>query len=182
MTSTHAAVLSGLRKRTRPTRSVPRPPRPANTNRKAQRFDDELASTSLRDDGHFGGAVGYRNPPVAGQFKKGQSGNPKGRPKGTKNAKPLEDVLRAEWDASIMLVENGARIERAAPEVAILKLRQMALSGDRAALKHYLELMLNHARPEIAEQVEDVLSVEDEDILKALLEARRRDHGAADHA
>ena len=28
-------------------------------------------------------SAGYRNPPKSGQFKKGQSGNPKGRPKRT---------------------------------------------------------------------------------------------------
>src|SRR5262249_9876502 len=31
------------------------------------------------------GAVGYGRPPVNRQFKPGQSGNPRGRPKGSKN-------------------------------------------------------------------------------------------------
>ena len=31
--------------------------------------------------------VGYKKPPKRTQFKPGQSGNPRGRPKGTKNLK-----------------------------------------------------------------------------------------------
>jgi hypothetical protein len=39
--------------------------------------------------------VGYKKPPKKSQFKKGQSGNPKGRTKGSKDMKTMfEEVLR----------------------------------------------------------------------------------------
>ena len=48
--------------------------------------------------------VGYCNPPERTRFKLGQSGNPKGRPKGTLNmATVLERALREK----VIVNENG---------------------------------------------------------------------------
>jgi hypothetical protein len=46
-------------------------------------------SESNRSDGTHTRAVGYKRPPVDRQFKPGQSGYPKGRPKGRKNLKTI---------------------------------------------------------------------------------------------
>ena len=48
--------------------------------------------------------VGYGKPPKDKQFTKGQSGNPGGRPKGSKSFKTL---LEEEWREKIAVTVNG---------------------------------------------------------------------------
>lgn len=49
---------------------------------------------------------GYRKPPKSGQFKKGQSGNPRGRPK-RKKLKTEKEILRQILSEPITIRENG---------------------------------------------------------------------------
>ena len=60
--------------------------------------------------------VGYRRPPRAHQFKPGQSGNPRGRPKGAKNE---ATILRAILNRKIEIRE-GARARKVTIREAIL--------------------------------------------------------------
>lgn len=75
--------------------------------------------------------VGYGKPPKHAQFKKGQSGNPDGRPKGTLNlATVLERTLREE----VVVNENGRRKVITKLEAAITQLINKSASGDLKAV------------------------------------------------
>jgi Family of unknown function (DUF5681) len=49
-------------------------------------------------------AVGYRRPPKASQFMAGKSGNPRGRPKGSR---PVGAVLQDIMQQKVAVTENG---------------------------------------------------------------------------
>jgi hypothetical protein len=75
---------------------------------------------------------GYCNPPEHTRFKAGQSGNPKGRPKGTLNmATVLERALREK----VVVNEHGKRKTVTKLEAAIKQLINKAASGDLKALQ-----------------------------------------------
>ena len=87
--------------------------------------------------------VGYGKPPKSTQFKKGVSGNPKGRPK-----KPLDfdhELLR-EAKSLITINENGQRTRISKAQGIAKQLTNKALTGDISALKSFLVFTNRHPR------------------------------------
>jgi hypothetical protein len=82
--------------------------------------------------------VGYGRPPESSRFAKGQSGNPKGRPKGSKN---LSTLLDDALNESVVVSEHGKR-KRITKRVAVLKhLVNKAASGNHRAIQLLLSEM-----------------------------------------
>lgn len=79
--------------------------------------------------------VGYGKPPKATRFKKGQSGNPKGRPAGAKGVKAS---LKLELDSKIT-VREGGRDKKITKAEAIAK--TMIASGLKGNTKSQSELL-----------------------------------------
>lgn len=75
---------------------------------------------------------GYGRPPKNSQFKKGQSGNPKGRPKGTLN---FVCVLQRTLRERVVINENGRRRTITKLEAAIKQLVNRAAGGDMNAFR-----------------------------------------------
>lgn len=107
--------------------------------------------------------VGKGKPPKATRFKPGQSGNPKGRPKGRKNfATELAEVL----NAPVSITEQGKTRKVSSRMATLMRLRKKALEGDGRAMDRFLDLAIEHSREEDAAQAEKGLSQREEDILE----------------
>jgi hypothetical protein len=107
--------------------------------------------------------VGYGKPPKTSQFKKGQSGNSKGRPKGHNNFKT--DLTEA-LNARVIINENGKRKSITSQRAAILRLREKALKGDARSLDRLLELARIYNSDEVSADVTETLAPSDQAILE----------------
>lgn len=110
--------------------------------------------------------VGYKKPPVHTRFKKGQSGNPKGKAKGTNNfSTDLNNELKKKIE-----VNEGGRTKLITKQQGIIKqLTMKALMGETGAIHKLAELALKTQPAEEKDQEE--LSIDEEELMKAFIES-----------
>ena len=75
--------------------------------------------------------VGHGRPPVSTRFRKGRSGNPKGRPRGRKRELPYEAVL----GQMVTIREDGIERQVTAAEAFLLHMTKRGLEGDGPAAR-----------------------------------------------
>jgi hypothetical protein len=80
--------------------------------------------------------VGRGKPPKAARFKKGASGNPKGRPKGSKN---LRTLAEKQFLKPVTVTTNGRKTKMPMIEIIIAQLLKKAAEGDLGAMKAVLD-------------------------------------------
>ena len=112
--------------------------------------------------------IGYRRPPPQSQFKKGASGNPKGRPKGSKNFLTL---LEQELAQKIVVNENGRRKTVTRMQAMVKRMVAGALQGDPKAVLTLVDILRRSGGIEPAE-AEGLLPENYESILDSFVQSR----------
>jgi hypothetical protein len=115
--------------------------------------------------------VGYGKPPRHTRFKAGQSGNPRGRPSGSKN---LTTVLSEALNEFVIVAENGGRRKISKRQAIIKQLVNQSAKADLRATKILLDILQDIERRTESASPETSFGPADEKVIEQL---KARLHG-----
>lgn len=85
--------------------------------------------------------IGRREPERSGRFEKGQSGNPKGRPRKGRNEAAEASAFDVIVEKTLTITRDGVQREVTVEEALQHRTYQAALAGDRAARREILKMI-----------------------------------------
>lgn len=115
---------------------------------------------------------GYKNPPKYSRFQKGRSGNPAGRPKGSKNTLKLLDAV---LEQKIKIQQEGKTISITKKQAMLMQLVNAAVKGEIKAIAALFPYMMQLDMKEEQSMETSKLSLKDEEILQQFLEENRQE-------
>jgi Family of unknown function (DUF5681) len=116
--------------------------------------------------------VGRGNPPKHTQFRKGTTGNPKGRPKGSKNLSTL--IMEAARDQVTATVDGKTR-KISKIQATTMQLATKAAGGDQAAMAKFLDWVDDiETRAAAIKPTQFPLSAPDIEVLRAAYERMKQ--------
>ncbi len=120
--------------------------------------DERPKLPAVRPDSDYG--VGYGKPPVDSRFKPGKSGNPQGRPKGSKNKRPklkeerLKSIILEEAYRDISVRDGDRNVSIPMAQAIVRALAVKAAKGDLRAQRLFSEMLATteRQRKELADE------------------------------
>jgi hypothetical protein len=111
--------------------------------------------------------VGYKHPPKTAQFQKGKSGNPRGRPKHTRN---LKTDLAEELSSRISITVQGKVATVSKQKAVIMASIARAIKGDMKAAAMIFNLVMQLLEPDAQSDDAIVRPSADQEIIEEFLE------------
>jgi hypothetical protein len=122
--------------------------------------------------------TGYGKPPIRTRFKKGQSGNPTGRRKGSRN---LASALDSALQEKVTVNEGGVRKKVTKKQAALKQIANKAASGDVNALRILIPLLqfLEQRSPDPALPTAQLEEADEKIVMTALARWKAQENGGS---
>jgi hypothetical protein len=125
-----------------------------------------------KENNASGSETGYGHPPVNMRFKKGQSGNPRGRPKGGRS---LATILNRALRERVVINEGGRRKTVTKLEAAVKQVTNKAASGDPVAGRQLFTLIqIIEQQPQETSMAINSLDDNDQKVVMGMLKRLNR--------